>query len=342
MTTRSGDRRFLAQFKDANVIRLIFVTIIVFVIMSLLRPQLFLTARNFRSMGYQLAELGFYSMAMMMTMVSGGIDLSIIAISNFSGIAAAFILRAAALNGAAGFTLLLYGLLAVGVALLIGILCGLLNGLIISRLRIPAMLVTLGTMNLFTGLAIILTKGKSVSGFPSQVLYLGNNTLLGLPIPLWFLIGGLIVTSILLERTSYGFELKFVGQNPIASLFTGMNNEKILAKTYVYSGILSAIVGLIVLTRTNSAKADFGQNYLFQAILCSVLGATNPDGGYGKVTCLTLALISLQFLSSGFNMLRLGGYHKEFAWGVLLLAVLTYNFIRERRMQRTGAARAKS
>ena len=259
MTTRSGDRRFLAQFKDANVIRLIFVTIIVFVIMSLLRPQLFLTARNFRSMGYQLAELGFYSMAMMMTMVSGGIDLSIIAISNFSGIAAAFILRAAALTERQDSPCFSTGCW-LWVALLIGILCGLLNGLIISRLRIPAMLVTLGTMNLFTGLAIILTKGKSVSGFPSQVLYLGNNTLLGLPIPLWFLIGGLIVTSILLERTSYGFELKFVGQNPIASLFTGMNNEKILAKTYVYSGILSAIVGLIVLTRTNSAKADFGQN----------------------------------------------------------------------------------
>lgn len=319
------------QDLDQDVKRLMVITIAVFVAMSLMRPKLFLTANNFTSMGYQVAELGFFSIAMMMVMVSGGRDLSMVGISNLSGILAAFVLHNAFLNELSGIVLFAHILLAIVIAIAVGASCGLVNGLIVSRLGISPMLVTLGTLNLFTGIGIILTKAEAISMFPKEFLYFGNNTFLKVPIPLWFLIIALIFTAIILNKTRYGFELKFIGSNYKASLFTGMRNKRALLMTYVYSGILSALIGLEVLARTDSAKADFGTNYTFQAILCAVLGATNPGGGYAKVSCLALSLLTLQFLSSGFSMLRLGGYFKEFAWGLILIAALTSNYILEKR-----------
>jgi len=316
---------------DKDVTRLLAITIVVFVSMSLMRPKLFLTTNNFTSMGYQIAELGFFSIAMMLVMVSGGRDLSMVGISNLSGILAAFILHDAYLKEASGMTLVFYILLAIIVAITIGVVCGFINGLIVSKLEISPMLATLGTLNLYTGIGIILTKAEAISMFPKEFLYFGNNTFLKVPIPLWFLIIALIITAIIFNKTRYGFELKFIGSNYKASLFTGMRNKKVLLMTYVYSGILSALIGLEVLTRTDSAKADFGTNYTFQAILCAVLGATHPGGGFAKVSCLALSLLSLQFLSSGFSMLRLGGYFKEFAWGLILIAALTVNYLVEKR-----------
>lgn len=317
--------------KDQDLLRLTTITVAVFVAMSLMRPKLFLTVNNFTSMGYQIAELGFFSLAMMMVMITGGRDLSMVGISNLSGIIAALVLHNAYLKELSGINLWLSIAAAFLIAIAVGTACGFFNGLIVSSLGVPPMLVTLGTLNLFTGIGIILTRGEAISKFPAEFLYFGNHTFLSVPIPLWLLIGALILTGVILNKTRYGFELKFIGSNYIASLFAGMRNKKVLMRTYIYSGILSAIIGMEVLSRTDSAKADFGTNYTFQAILCAVLGATNPNGGYAKVSCMALSLVTLQFLSSGFSMLRLGGYFKEFAWGVMLLLALTSNYIMEKR-----------
>ena len=179
-------------------------------------------------------------------------------------------------------------------------------------------------------MSIIITEGKSVSGIPDYLLYFGNNTLLGLPYALWLLIIVLAVVSFFLNKNRFGFKLKMVGSNPMASMYSGINVKVTLVKTYMASGFISALCGLEILMKTNTAKADYANTYVLQAILCAVLGATNPDGGFAKVSCLVLSLLSLQFLSSGFNMLRLGGYYKDFSWGLLLLVVLSIEFFHGR------------
>ncbi len=306
--------------------RLLIVTVLLFILMSLLRPNLFLRASNFTSMGYQIPELGFYSIAMMLVMLSGGIDLSIVPIGNLSGVISASIISNAMASGVTGAQL---GFTVAGafiLSLLVGILMGGINGLIIANLKITPMLLTMATASIVTGISIIITKGKSVSGIPDALLYLGNNTLLGLPYALWLLIIVLIAVSFLLNKTEFGFKLKMVGSNALASMYSGINVKAILVKTYMISGFISSICGLEILMKTNTAKSDYASTYVLQAILCAVLGATNPDGGFAKVSCLVLSLLSLQFLSSGFNMLRLGGYYKDFSWGLLLLFVLSLEF----------------
>jgi simple sugar transport system permease protein len=146
------------------------------------------------------------------------------------------------------------------------------------------MLATLVTMNLYTGIAIIVTKGKSISKFPKQYLYFGNHTFLKIPIPMWILILAILICTVILYKTVYGFQIKFIGSNLKASIFTGMKSKSVLFRTYVLTGILCSMAGLVALSRTGSAKADYGTSYVSQAILCCVLGATNPSGGYAKIS----------------------------------------------------------
>ena len=310
--------------------RLLVVTAVLFVLMALLRPNLFLRASNFTSMGYQIPELGLYSVAMMLVMLSGGIDLSTVPIGNLSGVISATIISNAMISGASGpemgFTIACSFVLSLAV----GLLMGAMNGLLIANLKIAPMLLTMATASIVTGLSIIITEGKSVSGIPDYLLYFGNNTLLGLPYALWLLIIVLAVVSFFLNKNRFGFKLKMVGSNPMASMYSGINVKVTLVKTYMASGFISALCGLEILMKTNTAKADYANTYVLQAILCAVLGATNPDGGFAKVSCLVLSLLSLQFLSSGFNMLRLGGYYKDFSWGLLLLVVLSIEFFHSR------------
>jgi simple sugar transport system permease protein len=324
--------------RNTDTIRLLFITIVIFITMSSLSSR-FLRPNNFLSMGFQIPELGLYSIAMMLVMITGGRDLSIVGIGNLSCIVAALIMRDGYAAGLAGGAMIANILLGVMAALLVGVVCGLFNGIIVAFTGLPSMLVTMATSYIFTGIGVVLTNGEAISKVYPEYVYFGNNSALGLPIPLWFLIAALLITWLLLNKTRYGFEIKMVGSNPLASRFSGINIHSVLIKTYLISGIFCAVCGLEILARTDSAKANYALTYTFQAILCAVLGATDPNGGYGKVSTLVLSLISMQLLSSGFNMLRLGTYFKEFAWGVLLLVVLSANFLNNEISRRRYVAK---
>ena len=330
-------KKITSFWLDTDFLRMFIVTLLIFISMSLLSPK-FTRSSVILSMGYQIPELGFYSLAMMMVMVTGGRDLSVVGIGNLAGIFGAMIMHLGYERCPAGSPAVGYVLLGVAAALATGLVCGIINGLFVSRFNIPAMLLTMATNYIFTGLSSALTDAQAVTKIPDSFAYLGNNVFLGIPIPLWMLLLALAFSACLLNRTRYGFEVRMLGSNPKASHYSGMNNRRILMKTYIYSGIMSAMAGLIILARTSTAKADYASTYTFQAILCAVLGATAPNGGFAKISCMVLSLASLQFLSSGFSLLRLGGYFKQFAWGALLVMVLSLNYFinlyRQRRSVR--------
>ena len=326
---------------DSDLLRMIVVTVLIFVAMTSLSDK-FTRPSVVTSMGYQIPELGFYSLAMMMVMVTGGRDLSIVGIGNLAGILSAMVMHQGYEASLAGSASAGWVILGVVVGILTGLVCGAFNGFFVSRFSMPAMMLTMATNFIYTGFSIAITDAQAVTDIPKSFSYFGNNTFLSIPIPLWFLIIALIFAAFLLNRTRYGFEVRMLGSNARASHYSGMNNKRILMKTYIYSGIMSALAGLIILARTSTAKADYANTYTFQAILCAVLGATAPNGGFAKISCMVLSLASLQFLSSGFTLLRLGGFFKEFAWGALLIVVLSMNyFIEAYRRKRSVRAIAK-
>jgi len=308
---------------ERSLFRLLVVTIAIFLLMGLLNGSRFFSYRNFSSMCFQFPELGVFSLAIMVSLITGGIDLSIISIANLAGLAAGLVL---AQEGASHAALMAALARAFGVSLL----CGLLNGWLIGYLRITPILATLGTMQLFAGIAFVLTKGHAVAGYPDAFQWLGNGTLLYVPVPLILLLLCALVVQILLSRTTLGMRLCMMGTNPTAAIFAGLDVPRLQIKTYVLSALLAGIAGLIVIARTNSAKADYGTSYLLQAVLVAILAGVDPRGGFGTVWGILLAVLSLQFLSSGLNLLQfqpfagpyINNFTKEFTWGALLLLVM--------------------
>jgi simple sugar transport system permease protein len=185
-------------------------------------------------------------------------------------------------------------------------------------------------MQAYTGISIVLTHGTAVVKFPEAFLRLGNGKIAGIPIPLLIFAGIGVFVSFLMRSTRFGLRVFMLGSNPTAAKFAGIKNNRVQTCVYMISGMLAAAAGLIIISRTNSAKADYGQSYILQTILVSVMGGVNPAGGRGKILTIIIAVVTLQFISSGFNMLRLSSYLKNLVWGLLLLIIIISNYYAEK------------
>lgn len=312
------------KIKSSKNLTLFIIMMTVFIILSIAIPSKFLTAINLQSMASQFPEFGLLALAMMMAMITGGIDLSVVSISNFTGVIAALILSSSMESSMpAGTAILLSVVAVVGIS----IVCGLVNGLLIAGIGVPPILATLGTQGLFLGLAIVITKGHSVSGFPEVFMALGSGNLLGIPVPFIIFVVLALLVSVLLKRTRQGFNMYMIGSNPVVSKFSGVNNTKVLINTYVITAVLAGLASLIMISRANSMRPGYGTAYLLQAILVAVLGGTDPDGGFGSVKGLVMGIIILQITQSGLNILSFSPFFKKFIWGFALLAIMVINFL---------------
>lgn len=314
-----------STWRQAPEFRLAIIAVIVFALMGILSPERFLSAQNLTSMAFQFPEFAILALAMTLAMMTGGIDLSVVGIANLSAVIAALILTEYADPSLSiQASLLLLGF-ALGVSLCIGAVAGLLNGTLVAFLGLPPILATLGSGLVFTGLAIALTGGSAVMGFPEVVSWIGNTQVLGIPTPLLIFIGLAVALHILMTRTAFGLRISMYGTNPLAALYAAVDVNGMLLRVYTLSGLFASVAGMVIMSRANSAKADYGSSYLLLAVLIAVLGGVNPYGGYGRVVGVVLAVLSMQFLSSGLNMLQVSNFARELIWGVLLLFVMTTN-----------------
>jgi simple sugar transport system permease protein len=327
----AGDLRRLLR-RDSSVLQLLLLTAAIFVAMSALNPEKFLRAYNFQSLTFLAPELGLLAFAMMLAMLTGGIDLSVIGIANLSGILAGLFFHA--VGAPRGPVLMHLPLLpvAVGIAIALatGALAGALNGVLIARLRITPILATIGTGQVYVGLALVLTGGPAIVGFPALWDAIGNATLFGIALPLLlFLLVGAGV-ALALSRTALGVELFLIGTSARAATFAGIRLGRAIFFSYVATGVLASLAGILLSARTNAAKSDYGTSYLLQAVLIAVLGGTNPAGGRATVLGVAIALAALMLLSSGFQLMRFSNFLVDFIWGAFLLIVIAINALRNR------------
>ncbi|MCG8530894.1 MAG: ABC transporter permease, partial [Desulfovibrionales bacterium] len=137
--------------------------------------------------------------------------------------------------------------------------------------------------------------------------------------------------SFILSKTPFGIKLMLIGANPKAAVFSGIKKGQVIFYSYVLTGVLAAITGIIMSGRTNAAKSDYGSSYVLQAVLVAVLGGTNPSGGFGTVLGVTIAVIALMFLSSGFQFMRFSNFLVDFIWGAFLLVIMVVNYYNNKR-----------
>lgn len=296
----------------------------------------FMNLGNLQSMAYQMPELGILSLAMMVTMLTAGINLSIIATANISGIVAALILTNPAIAASLGDTGTVIA--AIAAALAVAALVGVLNGYLIASLDMSPILATLGTSIMLSGISIVLTQGYVISGFSQTMLSIGSGRILGIPFPLLVFLACAGVMAVILNQTPLGMRIYLLGSNPVATFFSGVDNRAVLMRTYVLSSLYSGIAAIIMISRFNSAKADYGESYLLLTVLASVLGGVSAAGGFGKVSGLVLSLVILQIISSGLNLMGVSNFLTLALWGAVLIVVMVIKYVIENMQTRRRTA----
>ena len=234
------------------------------------------------SMAFQLSEVAVLAFGMALCMLLGGIDLSIVANANLASLLAAMVLTGKFFDiNKIGIALTI--VITVVIAILAGMIGGLINGIIIAKFSVSPIVATLSTMTLYSGLAMGLTGGSSIGGYPEQFLVFGTGMVGGIPIVFITTCAVFIVLILTLDRTKLGREIHYIGENHTASRFAGIDNEKVIIKVYTVSGIMAGIASLMIMARSNSARVGYGDTYQLQVIMISVLGGISPSGGKGTL-----------------------------------------------------------
>jgi simple sugar transport system permease protein len=297
---------------------------------TVMLPGRFLTDSTFMSMAFQLPELGLLTLAMFIAILSGGLNLAIISTANLTSLFIAWTLMSALPADAGTGLQLLWLFIAIIGAMLIAAIIGVITGVMVTRIGAHPILVTLATMMTLNGIGIWLTKGAAVSGMPSVVQALGSNTLLGMPLPLWVFLIAAALLALFLGKTRAGKCIYMGGSNINATWFSGINTHRMVILVYVISSLLCVLAGLIMMARFNSARMGYGDAYLLLTVLAIILGGTDPNGGFGRVTGVVLALIALQVLSTGFNLLNISQHVSLAMWGAVLIVVLAFKQFKTR------------
>ena len=290
MSTLLASPRLAFLKKDSYMARLVIVFLLLLIFFAAVRPGPFFAVRTWQSMAVQFPEFGLMSLGVMFTMFTAGIDLSVVAIANVTGICAALTLRAT-LTGPATAS-------SMGMAVLIAL-----------------------------GVALVLTEGKPVSGLPPAFSTVFTAKVVGLvPIPLVVFLVCAAVAGFIVACTSFGRTILMLGTNDTAARFSGLKVNSLLIRTYVLSGIMAAMAGVVMLANYNSAKADYGTSYTLLTVLIVVLGGVNPNGGSGRLSGVLLSILMLQVLSSGLNMFpNISNFYRPLIWGGVLLLVICMN-----------------
>lgn len=318
---------------SAPYFRQLIILMLVFSTMSILQPKLYPTKLNLLSMAWQFPEYGLLAFGVMLAMTAGGIDLSLIGTANLTSILTGMLLSRFLANNMSTGSKIAVMICCMTVGLIVGALCGLFTGYLIAGVKVPAMLATLGNLQLFTGISLVLTRGKAISQVPSFYVDIGTSLIFGvIPVVLFIHILVSIAIYYIIEKSSFGVKLRLMGTNSKASMYAGQNNLKITAQAHMFGGIMAAMTGFIMLARLNSARADFGSSYTMQSILIVVLGGTSPNGGFCSVAGVIIATLILQALSSGLNMFSsVSPYVKEIAWGLVLFVVMVISYYSDKR-----------
>jgi simple sugar transport system permease protein len=292
----------------------------------------FLTAANFGSVAFQLPELGLLTLAMLVPIISGGFNLAVIYTANMAGLALAFVLKSCGGEDAGPFPFVL----GTGLALGVGFLSGATMGAVIAYVGAHPILVSLAMMIFLRGLGEFLTRGGDISGFPEYLAVLGHGSVMGIPVPLLLFLGCAVVWHIMLVRTRHGFAARMIGSNIRAAEYSGIHTKRTLVLIYALSGTMCAVAGILMLSRFNSVRVGHGEALLLVTVLACFLGGVDPFGGFGRVLPVVLALVVLQVLSSGLNLLGANQHLATAVWGLFLAGVMILRRVAARFRQQGG------
>lgn len=302
--------------------------VLLVVVISVISPD-FRTASNFLSLLRQASFNGLIAFGMTCVILSDGIDLSVGSTFALSAIICAELL----IKGFPAFA-------AIMIALIAGTLLGMISGILVTKGRLQPFIATLITMTAYRGLALIITNGKPVSKLAASIespsgafLFkaLGKGNLefgpaespwFSIPIPVIILVLALIVFWFILHKTTFGRRVYATGSNAKCANLVGVNTSRIKIAVYAISGFLSALAGLIMISRLDSAQPTLGSGYELDAIAAVALGGTSMSGGRGKIIGTCAGVLIIAVLNNGMNILGVNSYYQDVIKAVVILVAV--------------------
>lgn len=306
-------RTFIAHFQRWEWM-LVALVVIAIVINSRLTPY-FLNAENLSRTSADFMELGLMMLPMVFIIITGNIDLSV----------------ASNLGMCASLMAVLWNLhvniwVAAGAGLAAGTLGGLLNGFLIARVKLPALVATLGTYAFFRGIAYVLLGDQAGRGYPDAFTYLGQGMIPGTLIPFSVALFGVlaVVFGLVLHRTTFGRYLFAIGNNENASIYAGIPVVRIKMTIYTISGFMSALAGLVLAARFGSTRPDIGTGLELSVITAAVLGGVDINGGVGTMIGAILSLVLIGLITFGMGLKNIQGQVQTLAIGGLLIGSILF------------------
>jgi ribose transport system permease protein len=297
-----------------------FVTLtVLFVGLALASPH-FLTETNLSSVVRQTAVINIMALGMTLIIVSGGIDLSVGSILAMGGLLGTMTME----RGQPIPLAILVGILA-------GCFWGLVNGVLITRLKISPFIVTLGTLGIVRGLTLIISNGLPVHQIPKEFSFLGEGNVLGVPFVLWILLACAVTVHVVMEHTKLGRYAFAIGSNPDAAFYAGIPVAFHTTAVYAIGGALTGLAGMIEASRLMTGQPTAGQGYELQAIAAVVIGGGSLRGGEGSVVGTLVGAFIMGLLSNGSDLLGISPYVQQAIIGGVIILAVSFDELRKRR-----------
>ncbi|MFD3158317.1 ribose ABC transporter permease [Haloimpatiens sp. FM7330] len=281
------------------------------IIISIITPR-FLTLANITNVLTQISVNAVIAVGMTFVILTGGIDLSVGSILAISGACAASIIKTSG-----------NVFLAILAAVVVGAVVGLLNGILVSKGKVQAFIVTLASMTIFRGVTYVFTNGTPISGLGGTFGTIGNKKLGLLPVPVLITLIIVLIAYYVLSQTRFGRYLYALGGNEDSARLSGINTDRIKTIVYAVSGIAAAVSGVIVTSRIGSASPNAGSGFELDAIAAVVIGGTSLSGGEGSVIGTIIGALIIGVLNNGLNLMNVSPFYQSIVKGaVILIAVL--------------------
>ncbi len=289
------------------------------VLISIISPD-FRTAGNFLNLLRQATFNGLIAFGMTCVILSDGIDLSVGSTLALSAVICAKLMTSG-----------IPAMVAMPIALVVGTLLGAVSGLLVTKGRLQPFIATLVTMTAYRGLAMILTDGKPISRLAEiagsdanqfAFKFVGRGNFVSVPIPAILLVLALVIFYFVLNKTTFGRKVYATGSNAKCAKLVGVNITKTKIIVYAISGFMSALTGLLLISRLDSAQPTLGDGYELDAIAAVALGGTSMSGGRGKITGTIAGVLIIAVLNNGMNLLEVSSYYQDVIKAVVILVAV--------------------
>lgn len=311
---------FGTRFLASNESGIFLVLLAMSALLGMVRPQ-FLSQFNLATVVRQFSFVTIVAFGQTLVLLSGGIDLSVGSIAGLCGILAAWLMVNTGIDA--------YLAILIGVAA--GSLCGLINGLLITRIKLNPFIVTLATGEVFGGLIMVITKGYAIMSLPSKVFFLGQGMIGPIPVPVIIMVVLAVAFTYILRNTPFGRHIYAIGGNEAAGRLVGIKVNRVKSLIYVISGTLSALAGIILVCRLTSGQPTIGQNWVMPSVTAAIIGGTSLSGGEGTVLGTMIGAALMGVLSNAIVLLNVSAYWERVIVGLVVLLAVTLDRFRASR-----------